>query len=567
VDQRHNKIKIFTIFFLLAVVITTTAGFLYQEIKSQPEIKQTFLASIFNTKEAYSDIFENLQQQQNKINAKAGIVSHHFLAKQLIADFYSKVGSENIKTVFLVSPDHFNNYFDADTIAYASNLDWTTPFGQINADKNQINLLLESKKVKINNSAVGLDHGIYIEAPFIKKFFPNAKIIPLILKNSSNFENFEALGRQITENGPENSIMIVSSDFSHNLLPAQAKENDKKSIDALNNLNKDTISTITSDCEQCLATLSGFLGGNSSFFLLENKDSFDISNESPDSVTSYMSGYFAKKDNVQIMFVGDLMFDRGIRHYANKNGGNNYIFEKISDSLLQNDLVVANLEGPITDNRSISSGTVPGSANNYIFTFDKSLPRTLFTQNIRLVSLANNHILNFNTAGVKSTKSYLDKENINYFGAPHETDPLFQNIGGLKIAFVSFNQFIENNPEEIEQQIKNAKQNSDLVFVFAHWGNEYETKESGHQQNLGHRFVDAGADFVVGSHPHVIQPSEEYNGKKIYYSLGNFIFDQYFEENVRNGMGVQVSINKETKQLSFKEIKFYLQSNGQTVLK
>ena len=85
-------------------------------------------------------------------------------------------------------------------------------------------------------------------------------------------------------------------------------------------------------------------------------------------------------------------------------------------------------------------------------------------------------------------------------------------------------------------------------------------------QTLAHQFVDAGADLVVGSHPHVIEPSEVYNGKMIYYSLGNFIFDQYFSQNVRNGLGVEVKIDKVAKQMDFYEKHFYLDSNGLTRL-
>ena len=80
-------------------------------------------------------------------------------------------------------------------------------------------------------------------------------------------------------------------------------------------------------------------------------------------------------------------------------------------------------------------------------------------------------------------------------------------------------------------------------------------------------FIDAGADLIIGSHPHVIEPAEVYNGKRIYYSLGNFIFDQYFNENVRNGLGVMVRIDKQTKQLEFLEKHFYLAGNGQTLLR
>jgi poly-gamma-glutamate synthesis protein (capsule biosynthesis protein) len=127
-------------------------------------------------------------------------------------------------------------------------------------------------------------------------------------------------------------------------------------------------------------------------------------------------------------------------------------------------------------------------------------------------------------------------------------------------------------PEDIEQkstieEIQKAKQYSDIIIVFCHWGTEYSLIADDGLKNLAHSFIDGGADLVIGSHPHVIEPMEEYNGKRIYYSLGNFIFDQHFNNNVRNGLGVEVKIDKNTKQMNFTEKSFYLDDNGQTIEK
>lgn len=258
------------------------------------------------------------------------------------------------------------------------------------------------------------------------------------------------------------------------------------------------------------------------------------------------------------------MFDRGIRYYAEKNGGNDFIFKEISNFLKDNDLVVANLEGPITKNQSVSAGTVPGSVNNYYFTFDPSVAKTLYKNNIKIVNLGNNHILNFNSAGMAETKKYLDDANVGYFGAVEGVNPV-KNIvsNGVKITFINYNEFADSNTLE---EIEKAKKYSDIIIIYAHWGVEYEKKPTEGQIELAHSFIDAGADAVIGSHSHVTGAVEEYKGKKIYYSLGNFIFDQYFSEDVRSGMGVVLKINSKTKELYFTEYNFYLASQGQTIL-
>ena len=278
---------------------------------------------------------------------------------------------------------------------------------------------------------------------------------------------------------------------------------------------------------------------------------------------SYNIQKIQQKKDLKILFVGDLMFDRGIRYYAKKNGGNEFIFDKIYPTLAGNDLVVANLEGPITDEKSVSSATIAGSTNNYFFTFDPSIAKTLFSKNIKIVDLGNNHILNFGQAGLKSTKKYLDEAGVGYF----DENSAIKDVNGVKVAFIAYNEFNGDQPLDIVNKIKKLKSEADIVVVFSHWGVEYSLTPTDLDKGLAHQFIDSGADLIVGSHPHVVQPMETYNGKRIYYSLGNFIFDQYFNEDVRNGMGVIVKINPETKQLDFEEKKFYLQSGGQTILK
>jgi poly-gamma-glutamate synthesis protein (capsule biosynthesis protein) len=576
----NKKLKIFLVFIILAAMgaaiyfierIEVVEEFLYK-LAAGESGGQLFLASMYNNIESYSDVLAGLQKPVEDSAVKAGIVSHHFLAKQLIADFYNKIASEKELTIYLLSPDHFNNFFPSGAIAYTSELSWKTPFGDVPAGKKIINSLVKEGVVTQNDSLLGLEHGIYVEIPFIKNFFPNAKIVPLVLNMAAGSDAFSALGEKLQS---QDSILIVSSDFSHEVSAKTASLQDKESVQALKDLSLENLSLVNSDCKQCLAVLEGFLGNsqNYSFNLIDNKNSSDFEeNASSNSVTSYVTGFWTPKKDLQILFAGDLMFDRGIRYYANKNEGNEFIFDKIYPALANNDLVVVNLEGPITDNKSVSSGTIPGSTNNYSFTFDPSVAQTLYRENIKLVNLGNNHILNFGDMSPVSTEKYLAQANVDYFGSPRSNRSIVKDIAGVKVAFVAYNEFYADTQAQVEQEIAKIKPEADIVVVFCHWGIEYNLEATDGQKDLSHKFIDAGADLIIGSHPHVIEPMEEYNGpdgqsKRIYYSLGNFIFDQYFNENVRNGMGVKLKIDLETKELSFEEIKFYLGPSGQTLVK
>jgi len=268
---------------------------------------------------------------------------------------------------------------------------------------------------------------------------------------------------------------------------------------------------------------------------------------------------------IRLLFVGDMMFDRHIREAVEKygKGDYNYILEPIKESLSQYDLVVGNLEGPIIENESVSVATKMDERNNFIFTFDPNVAQVLAENNIKLVNLGNNHILNQGAKGLEQTKKYLDEASMEYFG---NDKFLVREIGGIRVGFVNYDYSNNNSEEKVVENIKTAKEQSDVVIVCPHWGVEYKTGDPGASiRALARRFIDAGADAIIGTHPHVIQTSEEYQGKKIYYSLGNFIFDQYFSRKTMEGLGVEVIINPDLS-LGYNEVNFVMTKKGQTVL-
>lgn len=308
---------------------------------------------------------------------------------------------------------------------------------------------------------------------------------------------------------------------------------------------------------------SVFLSGCS--FNDEKSMSKLFENEIKNNDVKGLNAILSSQKEVSILFVGDLMFDRYIRQVAEKRG-NDFIFEKVTELLKNNDLVVANLEGPITDNESVSAETIPGEKGHLSFTFNGSLAETLAKQNIKLVNIGNNHILNFQKNGLDQTEKYLMESDVEYFGDPRkiENNYLIKEINGIKIGFVSYNQFGEKIEATINN-IKSIKDKVDIIVVYTHWGKEYEKTPINNIKNSAHSFVDAGADLIIGSHPHVVQDIEEYKRKKIYYSLGNFIFDQYFNPETQKGIAVEVKINPDNKEMKFRETQLFLERNGQVL--
>lgn len=273
---------------------------------------------------------------------------------------------------------------------------------------------------------------------------------------------------------------------------------------------------------------------------------------------------------LKVLVAGDLMFDRHIRQHAVQNG-NDFIFQPIADFLKAADYVVVNLEGPITSFNSKSVGSVVGSPNNYLFTFPDTLPETLVNHHITLVSLGNNHILNFGQAGLEQTLKHLNTHQISYFGHVSETDQLVpisitRTEKNISIGWINYNQFSAQPRQSVITEIARLRSTVDYVVVYTHWDNEYQPKPAVPTVAHARAMIDAGADLVIGSHPHVIQVSEEYQGKKIYYSLGNFIFDQYFEPAVKKGMVLELLFTPNSNEIVIKEHYVELLPTGQTHL-
>lgn len=271
------------------------------------------------------------------------------------------------------------------------------------------------------------------------------------------------------------------------------------------------------------------------------------------------------QEPITLLFGGDMMFDRYIRTTMRNSG--DFPLAPLRETLEGADLVVANLEGPITDNASISETSTIGVRENYVFTFDPIVAMLLKQSHIDAVNLGNNHILNFGDAGASQTKQFLREAGVEYFGSPLAGDQriLMREVKGVKVALVNYNQFVWQGKEKALADIAEAKGEADVVILYTHWGTEYVPATES-VKTLARQFIDAGADLIIGSHPHVIQESEVYRGRTIYYSLGNLVFDQYFSPETTRGLLLRAIYNPETKNFSFEEISVTLKNNGQTVL-
>ncbi len=262
----------------------------------------------------------------------------------------------------------------------------------------------------------------------------------------------------------------------------------------------------------------------------------------------------AQTPEVAMVFVGDVML-AGLPGQRIAHGHNP--FAPFAPVLNQSDIRIGNLECVIA--------TV-GKAEDKPFTF-KAHPRVLklLKQHFDAVSLANNHTGDFGPAAFNQMLGFLDHAQMPYFGGGRDLQqahtPLLFQRQGITIAVLGYNEFFPrgfeadvdrpgsawSDDEQVVADIQAARQihHADVVIPFMHWGVEDEPYAISRQQKLARRMIDAGADAVVGSHPHVTQNTEFYKDRPIVYSLGNFVFDGYSSLENTTGWALQLQVGKE----------------------
>lgn len=257
----------------------------------------------------------------------------------------------------------------------------------------------------------------------------------------------------------------------------------------------------------------------------------------------------------KIIFVGDIMLDRGVETAIMEYGGGDYKFPflKTADYLRSADIAVGNLEGPVSD-KGYKAGSI------YSFRADPEAVEGLESAGFDLVCFANNHVFDYSRDAFEDTMSRLKKAGINYAGAGFSKEEAYSpktiETAGGKVAFLAFTNLGSKNWEAgedfsgiawldqgmLKAGIKKAEEQADLVVVMFHLGEEYKIFSNSEQKSFARLAIDSGADLVVGHHPHVAQEIEEYKGKYIAYSLGNFVFDQDFSKETMESLALEVSI-------------------------
>lgn len=490
--------------------------------------------------------------------ARALIVPHHLLVADRIAQAFDGVASDRVVTVLLVAPDHFGQGRSAISTSARS---WNTPYGVLDADTAVVNAITAAtSSIRIDDTVFAKEHGVYGIVPFIKKSFPNAKIVPVIIRDTTSAAATQALAHSLRVALPEDVLIVGSFDFSHYLPEDVARFHDQTSGAVLQTLDTVGVRNLDIDSRPGLQMVLEMLRADEAegeatygWYQLGRTSSNSIVGkpESPEN-TSHFTGYYVDGGRVTVPrftvhVFGDMMLDRKVRTTFDQKG-DRWPYAKIERFISGSDITMANLETPLTTFKSVAK---PGGL--LTFTSEPRHAKTLYDLGITVVSLGNNHTHNFGEAGLKQTHKYLTEAGVSYFGDPLNRPVVaVREVRGTKIGFVGFHQFTaDNGAPAIAKVIRDLRSKVDYLVVMPHWGVEYQ-EHGWHssQEVIGHAMIDAGADVVIGAHPHVIQPVEVYKGKAIFYSLGNFIFDQLFSESTKTGLTVGVTVEPTSTQFT-----------------
>lgn len=511
-----------------------------------------FLACLFLV---FIFVFDAAQNNTETVGERISqiIVPHHLFAQKEMDSFYNDFSKENknYNRVVIISPNHFLQG-NASVVLRSEKIEKDGEVSEI--DVESVGLLDQLSYTLIDNHLFQKEHGIFAHLSFIKKYFGSVPVVPIVLYPGTDSAELEKLSEKILELSGS-TLIVYSVDFSHTLDRGFAEMHDQFTIDALQSLDKEKMYRSDIDCPECLSIAFDIARevGQTTFTVHIRTSAADISSHDyPGENTSHILGSFTQskeRNNFEkksyLLFAGDTMFDRGIREKyitTGENDGYEGIFGKIDRLMWAWDAFVFNLESVVSDNNSLSVLTHATDPNHLLLQSSQNSIDALRDgiQSPIIINDGNNHSLDFGLRGLLDSRAYLSEKNISFFGDVRDEEMKYidRRIGDRDVRLVNYNAFSGRTAKEVVKDIRNGKNDGKDVIVYTHWGVENTELPKDVDRTIGRDFIDAGATIVIGSHPHVVQPLERYKNGVIFYSLGNFVFDQYYSEAVRKRLVV-----------------------------
>jgi poly-gamma-glutamate synthesis protein (capsule biosynthesis protein) len=265
---------------------------------------------------------------------------------------------------------------------------------------------------------------------------------------------------------------------------------------------------------------------------------------------------------IHLVFVGDVQLSWHVGEMIVQESPR-FPFEWVKNTLGRGDITMGNLESPVS---SLNTTCLCCLKQNTCFRASPDVVDGLVFSGFDIMNVANNHALDYGPEVMNDTLKHLSSAGILYTGANQGKDsiqnPVIIDVRGTKVAYLGFTDIIL--PDEItdeypqpwiasenavKQSVEQVRNKTDIIVVTFHFGKQYSFYHSERQEQLAHAAADAGADIIIGHHPHVVQDMEIYNGSIIAYSLGNFIDDMKKPVGVKEGTIIIVDVDPSSKKI------------------
>jgi len=509
------------------------------------------------------------------------IISHHLLVAPLFDNYFRllKQVRPNIN-LFII---WWTNHFDFSDQIWTTNLDFWTPYWILKTS-GLVKDLVKNWILRYNNQLFKREHSIFTLAPFIKKYYPDAKILPFIVNNEVSKDKLEKLKNGLVPilKNNDDVFYLQSTDFSH-YIPDDFREfYDLYSQNILNDWDTGRVFNMWIDGRKLMFLTMKLLGSlgyrkNYTLFNISSNQYLWIKNIQN---TSYFFSYIwkwqnkQKSEQISLLFWGDMILNflssftgecslwtilcfQNFRTGDQNESPEDYFFKWF-------DLLVFNMEWNFWTwiyEKDIKWWPI-------FFRYDKKY-LNYFKNKLKaeVLFFSNNHQKDFGLSWINLTKKLVKQYGLKYVWNSIWFDPqqnvFIKQVWNKKVVIINLNDVVtplqDYDLKELEKFVKRNKSNPDtIVIIFIHRGREYFLNPTERQIELWHKFIDWGADLVVGSHPHVIQPLEIYKWKRIYYSLGNITYDNDRQKKVIPDIdyGVFVWVNFNSSWVNFYEMPY-----------
>ncbi len=521
---------------------------------------------------------------------KAGMIPHHLVASDMIAGFMRLAAEEQggYDAVLIISPSHFPENCGRDIVTALAG--WETPFGNVACDEALTRALLNAPgfSAEDNPAAMEADHGVAGLVPFVRYYLPGAKVAGCLLSNRlsrSELAVFRETVAKLCESG--RVLLIASVDCSHYLSPEEAALRDGETARAIEAMDFERILSFGDGNVDSPQAVTTFLEAvrNSGLSLVQmdtgsSAERLPYSDSNPiyrDGVTTYQVYAACETEHEQAVVLaaaGDIMVHDAQLRVAYNSGTGQYdflgAFAKIADEISSADFAVANLETVLAGEES-GYGESQNHESAPRFNAPDSLATALAGAGFDLLSTANNHCMDRGEAGLLRTVKALDEAGLHHtgtFATPSASArPELHEVNGVRVAFAAFTYGTNGIPvprdkpwmvnmldeRTVAGNMRAAKaQSPDWIVALPHMGAEYANATSDEFRLLADTLIAHGADIVLASHPHVLQPVElrrvhTAGGERkglVAWSLGNFISSQR-EPPRETGMILKLRLTKE----------------------